>query len=120
MSAYQPPIADLAFALEHVVGYPEIANLPGFEHADLDTVVELLEQCGEFMAKVVAPTNRAGDVQGSHLGPDGTVATPEGFAEVYHQYVEAGWGSVPLPEEFGGGGFPRTVGLVIQELMTSA
>ena len=27
---------------------------------------------------------------------------------------------MPLPEEFGGGGFPRTVGLVIQELMTSA
>lgn len=120
MSAYQPPIADLAFALEHVVGYPDIAKLPGFEHADLETVVELLEQCGEFMAKVVAPTNRAGDEEGSRLLPDGTVATPEGFAEVYRQYVEAGWGSVPLPEEFGGGGFPRTVGLVIQELMTSA
>jgi alkylation response protein AidB-like acyl-CoA dehydrogenase len=27
---------------------------------------------------------------------------------------------VPLPEDFGGGGFPRTVGLAIQELMTSA
>ena len=27
---------------------------------------------------------------------------------------------MPLPEEFGGGGFPRTVGLAIQELMTTA
>ena len=120
MNEYQPPIADFAFALEHVVGYPELAKLPGFDHADLDTVVELLEQCGEFMAKVVAPTNRAGDTEGSRLLPDGTVATPEGFKDAYHQYVEAGWGSVPLPEEFGGGGFPRTVGLAIQELMTSA
>ena len=120
MSQYQPPIADIAFALEHVLRYPDLATLPGFEHADLMTVVELLEQCGEFMAQAVAPTNRQGDIQGSTLQPDGTVVTPDGFKEVYQQYVEAGWGSVPLPEEYGGGGFPRTVGLVIQELMTSA
>ena len=63
MSQYRPQVADIAFALEHVVGYPEIAGMPGFEHADLDTVVELLEQCGEFMAEVVAPTNRAGDLR---------------------------------------------------------
>lgn len=120
MNDYQPPIADIAFALEHVVGYPDIAALPGFEHADLDTVVELLEQCGDFMAEAVAPTNRQGDIQGSQLQADGSVVTPKGFKELYQQYVEAGWGSVPLPEEFGGGGFPRTIGLVIQELMTSA
>ena len=55
MNEYQPPIADIAFALEHVVGYPDIASLPGFEHADLDTVVELLEQCGEFMSRGSGP-----------------------------------------------------------------
>ncbi|NVM99484.1 acyl-CoA dehydrogenase [Arthrobacter sp. SDTb3-6] len=120
MNEYQPPLADIAFALEHVVGYPEIAKMPGFDHADLTTAVELLEQCGDFMAAAVAPTNRRGDVQGSRLQPDGTVVTPDGFKEVYHQYVEAGWGTVPLPEEYGGGGFPRTVGVVVQELMTSA
>lgn len=120
MSQYQPPIADLAFALEHVVGYPDIAALPGFEHADLDTAVELLEQCGEFMAEAVAPLNRQGDVQGSRLLADGSVVTPDGFKQAYAQYVDAGWGSVPLPEEFGGGGFPRTIGVAIQELMTSA
>lgn len=120
MSQYQPPIADIAFALEHVVGYQDIAQLPGYEHADLDTAVELLEQCGEFMAQVVAPLNRQGDLQGSKLQADGTVVTPDGFKEAYQQYVDAGWGSVPLPEEYGGGGFPRTIGLAIQEIFTSA
>lgn len=120
MSQYQPPIADIAFALEHVVGYQDIAQLPGYEHADLDTAVELLEQCGEFMAQVVAPLNRQGDLQGSTLQADGTVVTPDGFKETYQQYVDAGWGSVPLPEEYGGGGFPRTIGLAIQEIFTSA
>ncbi|WP_346234307.1 acyl-CoA dehydrogenase [Parafrigoribacterium mesophilum] len=120
MSEYRPPVSEVAFILKHVVGYPDIAKLPGFEHADLDTVMELLEQCGEFMADVVAPTNRAGDLEGSRWQPDGTVVTPTGFKEAYHQYVEAGWGAMPLPEEFGGGGFPRVIGLIIQEFMTSA
>lgn len=120
MSEFRPPVADLAFALEHVVGYEEVAQLPGFEHADLETVREILSEVGDFMAEVVAPTNRAGDIEGARLNDDGTVTTPTGFKEAYAAYVEAGWGSVPLPEEFGGGGFPRTVGLAIQELTTTA
>ena len=120
MSQYTPPLSDIAFTLEHVVGYPDVARLPGFEHADLDTALELLEQCGDFMAAIVAPTNRPGDTVGAHREPDGSVVTPPGFKEAYQQYVEAGWGAVPLPEEFGGGGFPRMIGLIIQELMTSA
>lgn len=120
MTDFRPPVADLAYALEHVVGYEQVAELPGFEHADFDTVTEILEEVGGFMAEVVAPTNRAGDVEGARLNADGTVTTPTGFTEAYAAYVDAGWGSVPLPEAFGGGGFPRTVGLAIQELTMEA
>lgn len=120
MSNYRPPLSDLAFVLEHVVGYPDIARMPGFEHADLDTVVGLLDDCGDFMSKVVAPTNQPGDVEGARREPDGTVVTPAGFSSAYKQYVDAGWGSVPFPEEFGGGGFPWSVGLAIQEVLGSS
>lgn len=120
MSGFRPPVADIAFALEHVVDYGAVAQLPGFEHADLETVTEILDEAGNFMAEMVAPTNRAGDLEGSTLNPDGTVSTATGFKEAYSAYVDAGWGSVPLPEEYGGGGFPRTVGLALQELMTTA
>ena len=120
MTDYRPPVSDLAFVLEHVVGYPDVAALPGFEHADLETVVGMLEECGDFMAKVVAPTNRIGDTEGASWKPDGTVTLPAAFGTAYDKYVESGWGSVPFPEEFGGGGFPHTVGLAIQEMMQSA
>ncbi|MHB1173356.1 MAG: acyl-CoA dehydrogenase, partial [Lacisediminihabitans sp.] len=120
MSNYRPPLSDLAFVLEHVVGYRDIARLPGYEHADLDTVVELLEQAGDFMVNVVAPTNQPGDVEGSRREPDGSVVTPAPFKAAYRKYVEAGWGSVPFPEEFDGGGFPWTVGLAIQEMLASS
>jgi alkylation response protein AidB-like acyl-CoA dehydrogenase len=117
---YRPPLTDILFSLEHVVGYPGVAELPGFEHADVDTVREVLSECADFMAEAVAPTNRDGDKTGARRQPDGTVTTPDSFKSAYQGYVDAGWGGVPLPEAFGGGGFPRTVGLVIQEMMTSA
>jgi len=120
MSDYRPPVSDLGFVLEHVAGYPAIAQLPGFEHADLETVKELLDECADFMAQVVAPTNVAGDVEGSVRQPDGSVVTPTGFKEAYNKYVDAGWGSVPFPEEFDGGGFPWSVGLAIQEMLGSS
>src|SRR5690606_27597714 len=46
--------------------------------------------------------------------------TPTGFKEAYRKYVDAGWNSVPFTEQYGGGGFPWTVGLAIQEMLTSA
>lgn len=120
MSDYTPPIKDILFTLEHVVGYPEIAQLPGFEHADMESVGDVLGAFGEFASEVVAPTNRAGDLQGAVLGEDGNVTTSPGFKKAYQQYVESGWGGVPLPEQYGGGDFPRTVGLVVHELLNSA
>lgn len=120
MSDYRPPTSDAAFVLKHVVGYDDIAGYPNYEHADLDTVVELLEQSGEFMSEVIAPTNRAGDVEGSTLQSDGTVKTPTGFKQAYDKLVESGWGSLQFPEEFGGGGFPWLVGLTIQEQLLAA
>jgi len=113
-------VNDLAFVLEHVVGYPEVAQYPGYEHADLETVVGLLEEAGDFMVSAVAPSNHIGDTEGAQHQPDGSVVTPGPFKAAYKQYVDAGWGSVPFPEEFGGGGFPWTVGLAIQEMLGSS
>jgi alkylation response protein AidB-like acyl-CoA dehydrogenase len=120
VSNYRPPVSDLAFVLEHVVGYPEIAAYPGYEHADLETVVGLLEEAGDFAASAIAPSNRIGDTEGAQHHPDNTVTTPAPFRQAYKELVDAGWGSVPFPEEFGGGGFPWTVGLSIQEMLGEA
>ena len=72
------------------------------------------------MAGVVGPLNQIGDTAGSTLDGDGNVTTPAGFREAYRQYVDAGWGAVPFSQEFGGGGFPWLVAVVMQEMMASA
>ena len=120
MSEYVPPLDDIRFMLEHVTDLAALAELPGFEHADPETVAGLLDEAGRFFAEQFAPLNRIGDVQHSQRHPDGSVTTPEGFAKAYHRYVDAGWPAVPFPPEFGGGGFPWLVGVAMQEELTSA
>ena len=119
MADYAAPVADMRFVLEHIAGLGELAEWPGFEHADLETVGGVLEEAGRFMAEVLAPLNRSGDIEGSRV--DGTeVSTPSGFADAYKRYVDAGWNGVPFAPEYGGGGLPWSVALAIQEMMTSA
>src|SRR4051812_20831827 len=114
MAEYVPPLDDIRFTLEHVTDLAALSELPGFEHADPETVADLLDEAGRFFAEQFAPLNRVGDVQHSHRNADGSVTTPEGFAKAYHRYVDAGWPAVPFPPEFGGGGVPWLVGGGVQ------
>ena len=120
MAEYVPPLRDIRFVLEQLAELSGLSKLEAYHHADPDTVFGLIEESGRFVADVVGPLNRVGDVAGSTLDGGGTVTTPPGFREAYRQYVDAGWGSVPFHPEFGGGGFPWLVTVVMQELMTSA
>ncbi len=120
MADYVPPLRDIRFLLEQLVDLDGLSKLKAYGHADPDTVFGVIEESGRFMADVVGPLNRAGDAVGSTLDGDGRVTTPPGFSEAYRQYVEAGWGAVPFPPEFGGGGFPWLVTVVMQEMLAAA
>ncbi len=119
MDTYRAPLRDVRFVLEHVTPLSQLTALDDFAHADPELVTGLLEEAGRFAAEAVAPTNRVGDAEGARL-VDGGVQTPEAFRTVYRQYVEAGWGAVQHPAEFGGGAFPLTVANVVKEFLTSA
>jgi alkylation response protein AidB-like acyl-CoA dehydrogenase len=117
---YTAPLADVRFVMEHLVDLPSITELPGYDHVDADGVYAVLEENARFMQDLVAPINRVGDEQGSVHHADGTVTTPDGFIAAYRAYVDAGWGGVAFPPEYGGGGFPWLVGIALQEFLTSA
>jgi alkylation response protein AidB-like acyl-CoA dehydrogenase len=120
MPEYVAPLTDMRFVLENVVDLPGLAKLPGFEHAEPELVYGALQEAGRFFSQEFAPLNRVGDEQHSRRNEDGTVTTPDGFIAAYKRYVDAGWGGVPFPAEYGGGGFPWLVGIVLQEMMTAA
>ncbi|MBV9095536.1 MAG: acyl-CoA dehydrogenase [Streptosporangiaceae bacterium] len=120
MTDYVPPLRDIRFVLDQLVDIGGLAKLEAYHHADPETAFGLIEESGRFMAEVVGPLNRVGDVAGSTLDGDGKVTTPRGFTEAYRRYVAAGWAAVPFPPEFGGGGFPWLIAVAMQEMMTSA
>lgn len=120
MADYTAPLADIEFTLNQIVDLPSIAKLNGFQHADPGTVRGLLEEAARFFEEVMAPLNVPGDRQGSRLQEDGTVRTPDGFKDAYRKFVEAGWGGAHISEEWGGGGLPYVVGIVLQEMFKTA
>jgi len=121
MADYRPPLRDVNYVLDHLVDLDGLCALPAYSALDADTIKGVLEENARFVAEVIAPLNRIGDTVGSVYEPaTNTVRTPDGFIDAYRQYVDAGWGGVPFPEVYDGGGFPWLVGIVMQEFISSA
>lgn len=120
MSGYRPPITDIRFTLEHVAGLDRLTSLPEFAHLDGDLLTGALEEAGRFFAEVIAPLARDADRTGSVHEPDGSVTTAPGYRQAYRSMVDAGWVGAAFPEEWGGGGLPRAVGVGLQEMVMSA
>ncbi|HWT11116.1 MAG TPA: acyl-CoA dehydrogenase [Allosphingosinicella sp.] len=116
---YSPPVEEQKFLLRHVVGIEELAGRNAFAEATPDLVEAIVEGAGEFAAGEFAPLNRIGDRIGARWSADG-VALPEGFGPAYRAYVEAGWGTLAGPPEYGGQGLPLSLATVVMEDLGSA
>ena len=119
MSAYAAPLKDMRFVLHELAGLAQVAKLPGYAEATPDTVDAILEEAAKFAGGVLDPLNHTGDQEGSRW-KDGAVTTPKGFKEAYRQYVEGGWGALPIDAEWGGQGLPRLVATPVEEMWCSA
>lgn len=119
MSDYKAPTNDMLFVLEHIANLSELASREGYEHADLETVEGVLDEAARFMEEQLVPLNQKGDQEGL-IVENGQILHPDGFAEAYERFVEAGWNGIALDEDHGGGGMPWCVGLAVQEMMTAA
>lgn len=117
--SYTAPIKDMLFDIQHLAQIDEIAKLPGFEDAGLDTAAAVLEECAKLTQDVIAPLNVAGDRDPSSF-KDGAVRTTPGFKDAFRQYAEGGWQGLQHPVDFGGQGLPKTIGAACGEMVNSA
>ncbi|MEG0447910.1 MAG: acyl-CoA dehydrogenase [Comamonas sp.] len=116
---YTAPLKDMLFDMEHLAQLEQVAQIPGFEDAGLETAQAVLEECAKLCEGVVAPLNVVGDVNPSSF-KDGVVTTTPGFADAFKQYAQGGWQGLQHPTDFGGQGLPKTIGAACIEMLNSA
>ena len=116
---YTPPIADILFILTRLIGIDKVTNLPSYASLDADTLDAILMQAGKIAAEVFAPLNDLGDKQGAHV-VNNKVIMPDGARDAYRAYIEGGWNSLQVEEQFGGQGLPALVGMSVLEMMQAA
>jgi 3-(methylthio)propanoyl-CoA dehydrogenase len=117
--SYVAPVKDMLFNIEHLANIEQVAQIPGFEDAGLDTAQAVLEEAAKFNEGVLSPLNWEGDKNPSSW-KDGVVTATPGFKEAFKQFVDGGWQGLQHPAEFGGQGLPKTIGAACGEMQNSA
>ena len=113
---YNAPIKDMTFLLNECFGLEKITSLPGFEDVDADLLEAILEEAGKFCSTELLTINQSGDEHGA-VHSDGEVTTPPGFKEAYTQFIENGWTGIDSNPEHGGQGLPKTLHVLIDEML---
>ena len=119
MPTYKAPLRDLRFVYNELFDPTELQHLSGFEEVTPDLVEAILEEAGKFCENVLLPINRSGDEIGVRFD-NGQVITPPGLKEAYQAYSENGWGALTADPDYGGQGLPKTIGIMIEEMICGA
>jgi len=117
--AYKAPVRDFSFILNDVLDIDRYSNVPGFADASFDLVQQVLEEGAKFAEEVIAPINRAGDLEGCKLN-NGVVTGPTGWKEAYQAMVAAGWTSISTHPQYGGQGMPAVVAMSFGQMTAAA
>ena len=121
MSAYKAPIEDMEFLLFDVFeahhqwqNYEQLSEL-----LDEETAKAMLVEAGKIASERLATINRKGDEEGVKLS-NGNVITPEGFKSAYAAFCNAGFAALTGNPAYGGLGMPKSLAVLIDEMMYAA
>ena len=116
---YKATVKDILFAFDVLNSYEKLNNIVRFKDFNLDIAVPAIEECSKFAEEVLAPINADGDKHGAKFNK-GVVNMPPGFIEAYEKFKSAGWASISLPLEIGGGGMPYLLSAGTLEILCTA
>jgi alkylation response protein AidB-like acyl-CoA dehydrogenase len=119
INRYRADLREMQFLLFEQFNIEELLGKGAFEGWGADEVRSTLSEAYKFMREVVGPLNATGDAEGCKL-ENGQVKTPRGFKEAWRQLYDAGWKSIGVNPEFGGAGAPRSVQILVEEMLSGA
>ncbi|CAH1656272.1 acyl-CoA dehydrogenase C-terminal domain-containing protein [Chelatococcus asaccharovorans] len=120
MPSYKAPLDDVLFLINDVFPLDGYNHLDAFAEVTPDLAGAVLTEAARITEEAFAPLNATGDRQGCRRDSDGSVRTPEGFAEAYGAFVKGGWVGLATPPDYGGQGLPYTFAAIVNEFASSA
>ena len=61
--SFTAPVKDMLFCMEHLANLPQVAQIPGFEDASLETAQAVLEESAKLCEGLIEPLNVPGETQ---------------------------------------------------------
>ncbi len=119
INRYKADLREFQFLLFEQFQLGDLLGKAPYEAWGQEEVKTSIAECYRFAREVLGPLNVIGDMQGCKL-VDGGVVTPTGFKDAWKKLYEAGWKSIGVPAEQGGAGAPRTVQVLVEEILSGA
>src|SRR5581483_8269918 len=119
INRYKADLREIFFLVFEQFKLQEQLGTAPFDGWGEDEVRSALTECYKWVREVSGPLNSVGDVNGCKLEKDG-VKTPPGFKDAHKKLYEAGWKSIGVAAEHGGAGAPRTVQILVEEMLSGA
>ncbi len=116
---YKADLREFQFVLFEQLKVDELLGKEPFAAWGREEVLATLQMTYRFATEVSGPLNAVGDQQGCRI-EDGRVITPEGFKAAWKQLYELGIRALPASPEFGGGGAPKTLTGLVEEMCCGA
>ena len=110
---------DIFFILKEQLDYGSLCSFKHYSDLDEKTLDLLVNEAVKFAKGVIDPLNEVGDEQGLKF-ENGIVTCPAEFQKAFKRYGEDGWIAVARNPEYGGGGFPLMMRIVVNDLMYGA
>ena len=119
INRYKADLREFQFLLFEQFKLGDLLGKAPYEAWGAEEVTTSLSECYRFAREVLGPLNVVGDMQGCKL-EGGNVVTPAGFKDAWKKLYEAGWKSISVPAEAGGAGAPRSVQVLVEEILSGA
>lgn len=119
INRYKADLREFSFLLFEQFKLGDLLGAAPFDGWGEEEVRTSLSECYRFAREVLGPLNVVGDIEGCKL-EGGKVITPTGFKDAWKKLYEAGWKAIAVPPELGGAGAPRSVQVLVEEILSGS
>ena len=116
---YRAPLRDMRFLLFDVFGAEALWQRLGLAELGRELADSVLDEAAHITERLIAPLNLPGHEEGVRWH-DGAVSTPKGFPEAWRTWAQGGWVGLSASPEHGGQGLPKTLTVLVEEMLQSA